>query len=575
MDSKPATSSRRPLIICLGSRGFTQTGIRIAEAMQEVGWSPLLVALPVFKALVETHRVPYANIIHVNDCSLDFADSLVPSQAHNNAWLYSFYAKYAEGMLAKICRLARDHRADVLLINQTIFFSEYLRQTLRLPVVQCYTYPVRWTSSTQSRSGNISVDFREANAQLDGDFVAARAVPTDLHLLNFPSTFSKTHFPGIDGVHTGVLVGTHTSADEPLSQELDAFMRAGTPPVCVNFGSVPVYATPWVESLLSVLETLVRHGEIRLLAIGKTVPAELSKWNQTMRVQSAPHRQIFPRCACVIHHSSTQTAMATIVAGVPSILVPFIPYIDQPRIAAWMERAGAGIYLRDGQRTRESFLAALRRANGAERVAMCAAASKLRLHVSSYSGAAHTVAAIDAFMRIRASPEAQIAGVSKQVSNSMDPFIRPVLLAIGARANVQPLICMAARAHECVCWKPLLLCGPHHIALARAAGVAAESVFPDSVDVQEAFKLISKAEPEASAALLSEMFKTHGTETLRRTLLFTCQHRANVVLASSTCCTFMRWLRLQLFLPVVQIYHQPAKWQIQEDLAAGSQVNSP
>ena len=42
-----------------------------------------------------------------------------------------------------------------------------------------------------------------------------------------------------------------------------------------------------------------------------------------------PHSWIFPKCACVIHHGGAGTTSSAAFAGVPSIVVPILPWADQ------------------------------------------------------------------------------------------------------------------------------------------------------------------------------------------------------------------------------------------------------
>ena len=64
---------------------------------------------------------------------------------------------------------------------------------------------------------------------------------------------------------------------------------------------------------------------------------------------------------CVIHHGGSGTTAAAVAAGVASIVVPCLAWLDQPYMGRWVEERGAGIHLPPSKRTYEGFAAALKR----------------------------------------------------------------------------------------------------------------------------------------------------------------------------------------------------------------------
>jgi rhamnosyltransferase subunit B len=106
--------------------------------------------------------------------------------------------------------------------------------------------------------------------------------PPQIRLLSFPS------FNG---------------SDAPLSPELEAFLRAGQPPIAITFGtgiqSPGVLATPF-----------------------------------------APFSELFPRCAAVIHHGGIGTTAKALTARVPQLIIPIC--FDQLDNAMRVEKLGCG-----------------------------------------------------------------------------------------------------------------------------------------------------------------------------------------------------------------------------------------
>ena len=98
-----------------------------------------------------------------------------------------------------------------------------------------------------------------------------------------------------------------------------------------------------------------------VLAIGEHVPRKVREWSGAFWLASVPHAYAFPRCCCVVHHGGAGTTAAAAHAGVPSLVVPFLPWSDQPRFAAWVCRSEAGLSLSESARSVDDFSAALRR----------------------------------------------------------------------------------------------------------------------------------------------------------------------------------------------------------------------
>ena len=60
---KAGGTTRRPLILTIGTRGDVQPFLPLVRGMQEKGWEPLLVSLPMYTQLAADANVPYAPIV--------------------------------------------------------------------------------------------------------------------------------------------------------------------------------------------------------------------------------------------------------------------------------------------------------------------------------------------------------------------------------------------------------------------------------------------------------------------------------------------------------------------------------
>jgi UDP:flavonoid glycosyltransferase YjiC (YdhE family) len=117
----------------------------------------------------------------------------------------------------------------------------------------------------------------------------------------------------------------HPYEETPLPEKLDAFLRAGEPPVYLGFGSM-TDPDPDASTRL-VLEAVERAGARALLSAGWAGLGDAALPENVMVVGSVPHAALFPRVAAVVHHGGAGTTTTAARAGVPQILVPHI--LDQ------------------------------------------------------------------------------------------------------------------------------------------------------------------------------------------------------------------------------------------------------
>ncbi len=107
--------------------------------------------------------------------------------------------------------------------------------------------------------------------------------------------------------------------------ELEAFLQAGPPPVCIGFGStMGVDERSLTQRVISALD---RCGQRGILLAGWGAMAHES-WPETIfAIDAVPHDWLFPRVAAVVHHGGAGTTGAGLRAGLPSLIVPF--FADQ------------------------------------------------------------------------------------------------------------------------------------------------------------------------------------------------------------------------------------------------------
>jgi sterol 3beta-glucosyltransferase len=116
------------------------------------------------------------------------------------------------------------------------------------------------------------------------------------------------------------------------------FLDAGPPPVYIGFGSVISGETRQLTRI--ALEALKRTGQRGILSTGWGGLALDNLSANVYPIESAPFDWLFPRMAATVHHGGMGTTAASLRAGVPPVIVPFMA--DQPFWGRRIAHLGAG-----------------------------------------------------------------------------------------------------------------------------------------------------------------------------------------------------------------------------------------
>ncbi|KAJ3277773.1 hypothetical protein HK104_002983 [Borealophlyctis nickersoniae] len=117
------------------------------------------------------------------------------------------------------------------------------------------------------------------------------------------------------------------ASDYTPPADLTAFLEAGEPPVYIGFGSIVVNDPDGMTDIVfgaikgAGVRAIVSKGWGGIGAHG-TVP------DNVYLIGNCPHDWLFPRCSAVVHHGGAGTTAAALLAGKPTVIVPF--FGDQP-----------------------------------------------------------------------------------------------------------------------------------------------------------------------------------------------------------------------------------------------------
>jgi hypothetical protein len=125
-----------------------------------------------------------------------------------------------------------------------------------------------------------------------------------------------------------------------MPDDLQAFLKAGEPPVFITFGSTKTFCISLVETARLMIEA-VRLGKFRAVIQSRWEDLRgMPEDARIYRLGFAPYQHIFPRCAAVAHHGGEGTTHLATSCGCPSVVVEHA--LDQ-RIWGVLLHRGGGI----------------------------------------------------------------------------------------------------------------------------------------------------------------------------------------------------------------------------------------
>jgi rhamnosyltransferase subunit B len=143
---------------------------------------------------------------------------------------------------------------------------------------------------------------------------------------DYPPFVKLTGFPMFDGGEA-----------QPVSEEVDAYLNEGEPPIVYTPGSANVHGHEFFEAAVDAAARLGRRTML-LSKFPEHLPAKLPPL--VKHFSFAPLSRILSRCGALVHHGGIGTTAAGLAGGVPQLIMPMSH--DQPNNLHWIRRLGAG-----------------------------------------------------------------------------------------------------------------------------------------------------------------------------------------------------------------------------------------
>ena len=122
-----------------------------------------------------------------------------------------------------------------------------------------------------------------------------------------------------------------------ISPELINFLDSGAPPIIFTLGSSAIWVAR--DFFQESIEAAKRLGRRAVLLIGdeRNLPPSLPEG--IIAVDYVPYQSILPRACAVVHHGGVGTTSQGLLAGIPTLIVPFA--FDQSDNAEHARKVGA------------------------------------------------------------------------------------------------------------------------------------------------------------------------------------------------------------------------------------------
>ena len=127
---------------------------------------------------------------------------------------------------------------------------------------------------------------------------------------DWPPQTKVTGFCFYDGHH-----------ETQMPPDLLRFLDSGTPPIVFTLGSSAVWVAR--DFFQQSIEAAKRLGQRAVLLIGDERNRPPSLPEEIIAVDYAPYQSLLPRACAMVHHGGVGTTSQGLLAGVPTLIVPF------------------------------------------------------------------------------------------------------------------------------------------------------------------------------------------------------------------------------------------------------------
>ena len=356
----------RITMICIGSLGDVKPYIILGRELQARGHSVSICAFSDFRDMVEQNGL----IFHpISGDARDFIASAMKPNTKGVSFLNEVRAsfiKILKPFLNDLVNASSDAEAIIATYFGSVFQS--IAEMHRVPFVQTHFFPMdandvtpissapgqgagRMWYRTSYKLGYLLIntlerlylsDWRKENGMSPRKLESKPSYSINGHTIPVLYAMSPTLMPrpatwGENIQMTGFWVDEREEAYQP-PEALRAFLDAGEPPVYIGFGSMT--SGDMGETLSLVLRAIAESGVRAVISKGWGVTELPASDNVFVMDGFVPHDWLFRQVSAVVHHGGAGTTAAGLIAGKPTLVIPFGG--DQPFWAMRVRMLGLG-----------------------------------------------------------------------------------------------------------------------------------------------------------------------------------------------------------------------------------------
>jgi sterol 3beta-glucosyltransferase len=361
----------RITIATVGTRGDVQPYLALGRGLQAAGHNVTIATDRSFGPFLQQSGLGFAPVAADPRQALQEDIRKLTNPVKFSRWAKRQFGPLALRYTAELLAACQEADTDLLLANPLAFAAFHVAEKLGILCLPAYLQPVTptraWVTSTGAEfpawlpgrgrlnyiSGHLANQFffrlmLPTINQCRQQVLGLQPLPWKLYatLDIDPEPILYGYSPSVVPVPpdwgpwlhvTGYWFGEPDPGYRP-PPDLDAFLKAGPPPVYVGFGSTVDQEAQAVTRV--VVQALQATGKRGILLGGWSNLGAEPLPPSILRIESAPHDWLFPQMAAVVHHGGAGTTAAGLRAGVPSVIVPY--FADQPFWGRRIAAIGAG-----------------------------------------------------------------------------------------------------------------------------------------------------------------------------------------------------------------------------------------
>lgn len=350
------TVTVRISIIAIGSLGDILYYLPLARALIEHGDSVQIIGHKNFAHLVAERNIPFLPLSLDSDAFLESEGGQALNATRGS--VLRARRSYAQLFTRYLIPLGREierycQETDLMIATPlAIPISYHIAEKLRIPILRGSTFPMQETSAyppavsiALTKYGIITNRMAHKIEEYAEGRIATRVVNRfRVNYLGLPRIGAKFSYrrrggdcvPQLlcvssaiiprpndwpDDTHAYGLWNSPPSADHApaLSDRVERFIRDGSPPFYIGFGSM---SEVLASKVFGIAEEVVERTGERVVIFGGLSERNIESAG-ALSIGYTPHAVLFPRMVLAVHHGGASTLHSAVRAAKPSIIVPF------------------------------------------------------------------------------------------------------------------------------------------------------------------------------------------------------------------------------------------------------------